>query len=171
MTEPPKRRLSTRNFWIILVSAFLLLGSVLIVLWPRPVSESELAALAAAPTPTVFVPTPVPVVRHGSEGSADDNYNQGAQKTLYAGRSYLLAEASTDEAWANTLILARTAGNTDGIKTAYDQDGYLHFSPRVMCLVVDQPERSRMQAVQCVIQQGDHKGETVYASAIGDGSD
>jgi hypothetical protein len=86
---------------------------------------------------------------------------------LYVNHSYPLEEAMTNEGWASALNLARRVGNRSGIETAYGEASYLHFEHPPQCKVVPQPHRSATDPVTCVIQNGEHAGETVYATVIG----
>lgn len=127
--------------------------------------QRRIVEAASTPVPAAEAPGPS-LVRREQDNYDDAHYNAGHLKALYAGHSYPLEEAMTDEGWAKTLLLARQVGNRSGIDTAYGMDSYVHFSPRVRCKVENQPERGPTDPVTCVVLNGELQGQTVYATAI-----
>jgi hypothetical protein len=103
------------------------------------------------------------------EYDADGAYDQGHYRALFEGHSYPMEEAMTDRSWAQALMAARRVGNRSGIQTSYDESSYIKFDPPVSCKVASQDAVSPYEPVECIVQQGEHTGEKVYATVIATG--
>ena len=87
---------------------------------------------------------------------------------LYAGKSYAVSEGSTDQMGALHLSMARQNHDGAAISAAYDERGYIHWATPVPCKVIDQDASDNVYAATtCIVQKGEHSGETVYAIGLG----